>query len=269
MKSLFVNARALALVVSLLAGVAAQAAEVVVMSSGAFFSTMEVLAPAFEKASGHKVVLVSGSSMGSSPTAIPARIQRGEPADILIMAGTELDKLIAQGLAVKGSRVDLVHSKIGMVVRAGEAKPDISTKDAFERTLLNARSIGYSASASGVHLVKEVFPRLGIAEYHQVMAKAKEVVKDRVATWVARGDLEIGFQQVSELLPIPGVDYVGPIPAPYQKVTIFSAGVARDSAQQAAGQALIAYLTSPAAFPIITQQGLEPAALASAADKKK
>ena len=247
----------------------ALAAEITVMSSGGFYSAMEELAPLFEKESGHKVILVSGSSMGSSPTAIPARMQRGEPADILMMAGPELDKLIAQGLAVKGSRVDLVHSKIGMVVRAGAPKPDISTKTAFEKALLDAKSIGYSASASGVHLVKEVFPRLGIAEYHAVTAKSKEVVKDRVATWVARGDLEIGFQQVSELLPIPGVDFVGAIPEPYQKVTIFSAGVAKGSKEPEAGQALIKFLTSQSAYPIIEKQGLEPAALAMAAEKGK
>ena len=267
-KSLFSRFTAVLAAGLLLAG-SALAAEITVMSSGGFYSAMEELAPAFEKETGHKVILVSGSSMGSSPTAIPNRMQRGETADLLMLASTELDKLIAQGFAVKGSRVDLVHSKIGMVVRAGAPKPDISTKAAFEKTLLDAKSIGYSASASGVHLVKEVFPRLGIAEYHAVMGKAKEVVKDRVATWVARGDLAIGFQQVSELLPIPGVDFVGPIPAPYQKVTIFSVGVAKGSKEPEAGQALVKFLTSKAAYPIIEKQGLEPAAVAAAAEKKK
>lgn len=239
----------------------ARAADIVVMSSGGFYSAMEELAPVFEKRSGHKVILISGSSMGSSPTAIPARIQRGEAADLLMMAGTELDKLIEQNLAVPGSRVDLVHSKIGMVVRAGQPKPDISTREAFEKALLDAKSIGYSASASGVYLSKEVFPKIGADG--QIMSKAKEIVKDRVATWVARGDLEIGFQQVSELLPIPGVDFVGPIPVPYQKVTVFSVGVAKASKEPAAAQQLVAFLTSPEAYPIIQKQGLEPAALAA------
>ena len=259
---------ATALVTSLLFAGSVLAADITVMCSGGFYSAMEELSPVFEKESGHKVILVSGSSMGSSPTAIPARMQRGEPADLLMLAGPELDKLVAQQLAVKGSRVDLVHSKIGMVVRAGAPKPDISTKAAFEKVLLEAESIGYSASASGVHLVKEVFPRLGIAEYHSVMGKAREVVKDRVATWVARGDLEIGFQQVSELLPIPGVDFVGAIPEPYQKVTIFSVGVAKGSKEPEAGQALIKFLTSRSAYPIIEKQGLEPAALAERSAKK-
>lgn len=242
---------------------AASAAEVTVLCSGAFYSAMEALGPAFEKASGHKVTLVSGSSMGSSPTAIPARLKKGEPADVLMMAGTELDKLIAEGLAKTGSRVDLVHSKIGMAVKAGAAKPDISTKEGFEAALMAAKSIGYSASASGAYLAKEGFAKLGEPRYGQVMAKAKEIVKDRVASWVARGDVEIGFQQISELLPVEGSQFVGPIPAPYQKVTIFSAGVASNTREPEAGQALIRFLTSPPAFPIIRQQGLEPAAEAA------
>lgn len=243
---------------------AAGAAEVTVLCSGAFYSAMEALGPAFEKASGHKVTLVSGSSMGSSPTAIPARLKKGEPADVLMMAGTELDKLIAEGLAKSGSRVDLVHSRIGMSVKAGAPKPDISTREGFEAALMAAKSIGYSASASGAYLAKEGFAKLGEPRASQVLAKSKEIVKDRVATWVARGDLEIGFQQVSELLPIEGAQFVGPIPPPYQKVTIFSAGVAANTTQPEAGKALIAFLTSPPAFPIIRAQGLEPAAEAQA-----
>jgi molybdate transport system substrate-binding protein len=242
---------------------AARAADITVLSSGAFYSAIEALAPAFEKASGHKVILVSGSSMGSSPTAIPARLKRGEPADVLMMAGTELDRMIAEGLARPGSRVDLVHSKIGMSVKAGAPKPDIGTQAGFEAALMAAKSIGYSASASGTYLAAEGFAKLGEPRYAQVMAKAREVVKDRVATWVARGDLDIGFQQVSELLPVEGADFVGPIPAPYQRVTIFSAGVAANAKEPQAAQALIAFLTSPPAFPIIRAQGLEPASEAT------
>jgi molybdate transport system substrate-binding protein len=260
MKSMLARLFSVVFVFSLLTA-NGMAAEVIVMSSGGFYSAMEELAPVFEKETGHKVVLISGSSMGSSPTAIPARIKSGELADLLMMAGAELDKLIEQGFAVPGSRIDLVHSKIGMVVKAGERKPDISTKAAFEKTLIEAKSIGYSASASGVHLAKEVFPKIGAEG--QIMKKAKEIVKDRVATWVARGDLEIGFQQVSELLTIKGVDFVGTIPEPYQKVTIFSVGVAKVSKESAAAQQLIKFLTSPGVYPIIEKQGLEPAALAS------
>lgn len=236
---------------------AASAAEIKVMSSGGFFAAMRDLAPQFERATGHTVVLISGSSMGSSPTSIPARLQRGEPTDVVILAGSEVDNLIKANKVVAGSRVDLVLSKIGMVVRAGAAKPDISSPEAFKRTLLEARSIGYSASASGVYLSKVLFPRLGIAD--QIMGKSKEVVGDRVATWVARGDLEIGFQQVSELLPIPGVDFVGTIPAAFQKVTVFSSGIAASAKEPEAGKALVTFLTSPAVHSVIVKHGLEPA----------
>ena len=232
------------------------AEEIRVMSSGGFYSTMEALAPQFERQTGHTIVLISGSSMGSSPTAIPARLKRGEAADLLMLAAPELDKLIEQGYALPGSRVDLVRSKIGMVVRAGARKPDIATPEAFARALYDAQSIGFSASASGVHLAQNVQPVFG----ESVVAKSREIVKDRVATWVARGDVEIGFQQVSELLPIPGVDFVGEIPPPYQKVTTFAAGKARSAQSPAAAQALIRFLISPQAYPLIEQQGLEPVA---------
>lgn len=248
---------------SMLAPVHARAAEVTVLCSGAFYSAMEALAPAFENATRIKVALVSGSSMGSSPTAIPARLKRDEPADVLMMAAAELDRMIAEGLAKPGGRVDLVHSRIGMSVKAGAPKPDISTQAGFEAALMAAKSIGYSASASGTYLAREGFAKLGEPRYGQVMAKAREVVKDRVGTWIARGDLEIGFQQVSELLPIAGAEFVGPIPPPYQKVTVFSAGVTTKASEPQAAQALIAFLTSPPAFPIIRAQGLEPASEAS------
>lgn len=228
-----------------------------IMSSGGFYSALEELAPIYERNTGKKIVLISGSSMGSSPTAIPARLKRGEEADVIVMAGPELDKLINEGLLVSGSRVDLVLSKIGMVVRAGAPKPDISTTDAFVRTVLEAKSVGYSASASGTYLAQELFPRLGIWE--QIKDKSKMIVKDRVAEWVARGDLEIGFQQVSELLPIPGVDFVGTLPEDIQKVTVFSSGIAAGSKQVAEGEKLVQFLISSEVRPIIIKQGLEPA----------
>jgi molybdate transport system substrate-binding protein len=242
------------------------AAEIRVMSSGGFYAALVDLAPQFERATGHKVILISGSSMGSSPTSIPARLERGEAADVLILAGSEVDKLIKQKKVVEGSRVDLVLSKIGMVVRAGTPKPDISTPEALKRTLLNAKSIGYSASASGVYLSTVMFKKMGI--YDQVMPKAKEIVGDRVATWVARGDLEIGFQQVSELLPVSGVDFVGTLPEPLQKVTVFSSGIAVKAGEPEAGKALVKFLLSPAAYPVIEKQGLEPASPQKPEQKK-
>jgi molybdate transport system substrate-binding protein len=238
------------------AGAQTRGAEITVMSSGAFYSTLEVLIPIYEQKSGNKVVLISGSSMGASPTAIPTRLKRGEAADLLFMAGPELDKLIEENLAVPGSRVDLVQSKIGMVVRAGAPKPDISTTDALIRTLLAAKSIGYSASASGTYLEEVLFPQLGI--YDQIKDKAKKIIKDRVATWVARGDMEIGFQQVSELLPVPGVDFVGVLPDGAQKVTVFSVGTVNGAGQVKTAEDFVQFLISSDVRPIIEKQGLEP-----------
>ena len=231
--------------------------EMIVISSGGFFSALQALIPVYEQKIGKKITLLSGSSMGPSPTSIPARLKSGEEADVIVMAGPELDKMIEDGFAAPGSRTDLVFSKIGMVVRSGEPQPDISSKDAFVRTVLDAKSLGYSASASGTYLAQELFPKLGLWE--QIEEKSKLVVKDRVAEWVARGDLEIGFQQVSELLPIPGVDFVGALPDEVQKVTIFSAGLVANSKNIDEAKALLNFLTSPEADPIIIEKGLEPA----------
>ena len=143
----------------------------------------------------------------------------------LLLAADGLEALIARGLAQPGSRVDLARSLIGMAVRAGAPKPDISSVDASRQALLNANSIAYSASASGVYIENEMFPRLGI--HDQIDAKSPRIYSERVGTVVARGEAEIGFQQVSELLPIPGIDYVGHHPEAVQQPTIFCAGSPR------------------------------------------
>ena len=226
------------------------------MTSGGFAAAYDDLTPQFEKATGHKVVTAYGSSQGGAPDSIPSRLARGEPVDIVILAAPALDGLIKQGRVGRGSRVDLVRSTIGMVVRAGAPKPDISTPEALKRTLLDAKSIAYSASASGTYLSTELFPRLGIAE--QIKGKTKRIESERVATVVARGDAEIGFQQVSELLPIKGADYVGPLPGDTQKVTVFSAGISTTSKQPEAARELIRYFRSAAAAPVIAKAGLEP-----------
>lgn len=236
--------------------IGASAVEIKVMCSGGFYSALAELAPIYERKTGNKIVLIAGASMGSLPTAIPTRLKRGEEADVVIMAESELDKLIDDRLVVPGSRVNLVLSKIGMVVCAGAAKPDIGTTDAFIHTLLAAKSIGYSASASGTYLSEQLFPRLSIWE--KIKDKSKLIVKDRVATWVANGDVEIGFQQVSELLSISGVDFVGALPEELQQVTVFSSGIAAGSQQVAEGENLVRFLRSSEAGPIIIKKGLEP-----------
>jgi molybdate transport system substrate-binding protein len=176
--------------------------------------------------------------------------------DVLILARAALDELIGEGKVVAASRVDLARSSIGVAVRRGAPKPDISSVEALRRTLLQANSIAYSAQVSGVYLSTELFPRLGIAD--EVMRKSRRVEVGRVGTVIARGEAEIGFQQISELLEVPGIDYVGPLPAEVQRVTIFSAGVAVGAKSPDAARTLIEFFGSPGALETMTKSGLDP-----------
>ena len=257
MRTHFIGFATLALFAAALAS-PTLAADVKVMNSGGFTAAYKELAPGCEQATGHKVETAWGASMGTAPDAIPSRLARGEPADVLIMAAPALDKMIAEGKAAPGSRVDLARSSIAMAVRSGARKPDISSAEAFKRALMEAKSIAYSASASGTYLSEELFPRLDPSG--AVMAKAKKIFSERVGTIVARGEAEVGFQQMSELLPIEGIDIVGPLPAELQRVTVFSAGLAANAKEPEAGKALIACLSAPAAAPTVAKSGLEPIA---------
>jgi molybdate transport system substrate-binding protein len=232
----------------------AQAAEVHVMISGGLSAAYNALVPEFEKATGNKVITAYGPSMGTTTNAIPMRLERGEPADVLILVGYALDDLVKQGKAV--SRVDLVNSKIGVAVKTGSPKPDISSADAVKRALLAAKTVAYSDSASGVYVSTEMFDKLGIAA--EMKDKARKIPATPVAEIVARGEAELGFQQISELKPISGIDIVGPLPNSLQKVTVFSAGIATVSKEPEAGKALIKFLASPAARATIVNSGLEP-----------
>jgi molybdate transport system substrate-binding protein len=248
--------RALAVASILFLATAAYGDEIKVMTSGAFTAAYLQLVPEFERTTHHQVLTAYGASMGNAPDSIPSRLQRGEPVDVVILADVALDELIMQGKVVSGSRVDLVRSSIGMAVRAGAPKPDISTVETLKRALLEAKSIAYSDSASGVYLSKQMFQRLGIAD--QIASKCQRIQSEPVGAVVARGDAEIGFQQISELLPVPGIAYLGPLPKEVQKVTVFSAGVAVGTKRPDAARALIEFLASPAALPAITKSGLEP-----------
>lgn len=228
-----------------------------VMTSGAFTAAFLDLIPQFERATQNKIV-VAATSMGTGANSIPSRLQRGEPVDAVIMADAALVELIRDGKVLAESRTALARSAIGMAVRAGSPKPDISSVDALKRTLLQAKSIAYSASVSGVYLSTELFQRLGIAD--QMASKSRRIEGERVGAVVARGEAEIGFQQISELLPVPGIDYVGPLPPEAQKVSVFSAGVAVGASNLDATHALIRFLASPEAAHAITKSGLEPIA---------
>jgi molybdate transport system substrate-binding protein len=252
------NLRALLLgfATALLLSSAASAAEVRVMISGGLTAAYKALVPEFERLTGHKVLTAYGPSMGTTINAIPVRLERGEPADVLIMVGYALGDLIKQRKAIADSRVDLVKSPIGVAVKAGAPKPDISSADALKRALLAAKSIAYSDSASGVYVSTEMFEKLGIAD--EMKHKAAKIPATPVGEIVARGDAEIGFQQISELLPVQGIDIVGPLPDALQKITVFSAGIATVSKEPEAGKALIKFLASPAVRDTILKSGMEP-----------
>jgi molybdate transport system substrate-binding protein len=237
-------------------GVAAD--ELRVMTSGAFTAAYLELAPEFQRATGHRLV-TEATSMGTGPTGIAARLERGEAIDVVIVSAADLERLTAAGLIRPGSRVDLARSAIGMAVRRGARKPDISSVEALRQTLLEAKSIAYSASVSGNYLSTELFQRLGVAD--RVLPKSRRIEGgERVGAVVARGEAEIGFQQISELLPIAGIDFVGPLPAEVQRVTIFAAGVGARSANPALAGSFIDFLASPLAIGAIRKTALEAVA---------
>jgi len=247
---------------ALLVAVPARAAdEIKVMTSGAFTEAYQQLVEQFQKTTRHRVVTTYGASMGGAQDSIPVRLDRGEPVDVVIVIEAALDPLIKKGHVVTASRVQLARSMIGIAVRKGTPRPDISTIAALRQTLIQAKSIAYSASASGTYVSTELFKRLGIAD--QVKDKARRIESERVGAVVARGDAEIGFQQVSELLPIAGIDYVGLLPAEVQQVSIISAAIATKATAPSAAKALIEFLASPAAAATIQKTGLEPIAQAA------
>ena len=246
----------LAMTCALFAVAAVQAAEIKVVTSGAFTAAFRELAPEYEHATHEKIVMETGPSMGTTHNAIPMRLERGEAIDIIIMASPTLADLIKQGKVRAGSQVELVESRIAMAVKAGAPKPDISTVDALKRTLLNAKSIGYSDSASGVYLSTELFPKLGIAD--QIKGKSKQIMADPVGESVARGEVEIGFQQVSELRPVKGIEIAGELPPGAQKTTVFAAGIPATARNPEEAKAFIEWLASPAAYAAIKKSGLVP-----------
>ena len=239
---------------------AALAADVKVMISAGFFAVYEELGPAFEKATGHTLITTRGPSVGDSPEAIPTRLSHGEPADVVIMDGGGVDLLDQRNLTRSGSRVPLAESFIGMVVRSGQPKPDISTVDALRKTLLAAKPIAYSDSSSGTYLSNIGFKKLGIAE--EIAGKTRKVrgppSGEPVAAVVARGEAEIGFKQVAEMIHVPGIDFVGTVPSEIQPPTLYAGAIPANSQQPDAALALLHFLSSADAAAVITKDGLKP-----------
>lgn len=239
-----------------LAAPALKAETINVMNSGGFSAAYKALLPRYEQASGDTLHTAWGPSMGVAPEAIPVRLSRGEPADVVIMVGYALDKLIEQGVVDPASRTDLADSRIGMVVRKGAPVPDISTVDALRKAIVQADSIAYSDSASGVYIEREMLKKLDIEAL--VKPRAHMVQKTPVAELVAAGSYTLGFQQVSEVLPIAGITFAGRLPEAVQSVTRFAAGIPYSAAHPAAARKLISFLASPKARDAVVASGLDP-----------
>jgi len=234
----------------LLSGIAA-ADEIKVVSTQATQEAYLELVAQFEKASGHKVTTIFSGTLN-----VQKRLSDGEPYDLIIMAGPAIDEQIKLGRAVAGSRVDFAQSGTGLAVRKGAAKPDISSPEALKRTLLAAKSIGYSTGPSGLYMLS-VFEKMGIAD--QVKGKLKQTPSGVfVGTLIANGEAEIGFQQISELVHFAGIDYVGPLPGNLQRMTMFSTGIHAGAKQPEAAKALVKFITAPSAASVIRKHGLEP-----------
>jgi molybdate transport system substrate-binding protein len=229
----------------------ALAAEIRVLSTQATEQAYRELVPQFEAATGHKVSTIFTGTLDAQK-----RLAAGEAYDLIIMAAPAIDDNIKSGRIVAGGRVDLAKSGVGVAVRAGAPKPDIGTTAALKRTLMAAKSIGYSTGPSGVY-VAGLFKRLGVAD--AIAGKLKQTPTGVfVGTLVASGEAEIGFQQVSELSTFPGIDFVGPLPADVQETTVFSAGIATAARNAEAVRAWVKFLTGPQAAAAYRKRGLEP-----------
>jgi molybdate transport system substrate-binding protein len=238
-------------IAAVLALPAASFAQIGVIVSGGFSAALQELLPEFEKITGITVSTGRGASQGDSPTTIGAQLRRGVPADVVIMSKEGLEALVTEGRIVPGTAVDLAQTPLGMSVRTGMPKPDIGTVDAFTKALLRAKSVTFPGSTTGIYLTTRLFPQLGISK-----EMAGKVTATGVAA-VAGGDAEIALQPVSELLNVPGVDFVGTIPPEIQYVSVFSAAIVAGSKQPEASKRLIEFLTSENATKTIRKSGME------------
>ena len=231
----------------------AASAELTVIASTPMTEILEAVLPMFERESGHKVnaIFLAGA-------ALPDRVKGGAQADLLVTLPQIVDDLVQAGKVVAGSRIDFVRSRVSVAVRAGAPKPDISTVEGFKNALLAAKSVGMSQGSSGVYLM-ELLERLGIAD----AVKAKVVIPkergQRVGVLVASGQAEIGVQQITELLPIPGSDFVGPLPPALQTTIVFAMARPTNAKAASAVNDLVKFLSSKSVAPIARKMGLEPA----------
>jgi molybdate transport system substrate-binding protein len=227
-----------------------------VMTSGAFTAAYKALLPELERLTGKSVITVT-TSIGTGDTSIPNRLKRGEVADLVIVAEPAIRQFIAEGWVLAGDATVIARSMMGFAVREGSPDPKIRSADDLKRALLAAKGIGYSASESGKYYTGELVQRLGIAD--EVLPKSRLVGGgERVGAVIARGELDFGFQQMSELLPVPGIAHITPLPPELQKVSNFMAGIGANSPDKDAARRAIRFLASPAATAAIRNSGLEP-----------
>ncbi len=222
------------------------------LSSMATREVLNELATRYERDTNQKIATEAAGGVD-----VAKRVQNGEVVDIVVLASTAIDKLIADGKMVAGSRVDLVQSGVSIAVRAGAPRPDISSEDALKRAVLNAKTLSYSTGPSGVYLEK-MFARWGILEDIRPRIVVPPPGKP-VGSLVADGTVELGFQQLSELINLAGIDVVGPLPAAVQTITIFSGGVSANCAQPDAARAVLKFMASPAAADAKQRHGMESA----------
>ena len=256
MRPLHPTLKALAAGAALMLAASAHAADVRVVSSGGFAQAYKDLSGPYERASGDHLISEWGPSMGATKNAIPARLARGEPVDVVIMVGDALDKLMAEGLLEPGSKVVLANSPIACAVRHGAPVPDISTVDGLRKAFLHASRVAYSDSASGEYIKRQLMDKLGIRQ--QMEGKAAQIPATPVGEIVAHGEADFGCQQRSELKPVKGIDIAGLIPQEVQLTTQFSGAVVRGAAHADAGRALLRFLAAPANAAAIEATGLEP-----------
>ena len=228
-----------------------QAIELKVMAASAVKEAYLELVSDFENSSGNKVITIWGGTEG-----LAKRISGGEVIDIVIIAAPNIDKLIMEGKLVAGSRADIAKSGVGIALRTGLPKPDISSAEAVKRAVLAATSVAYSTGPSGFYIA-DLFKKMGITD--QIKDKVRQPASGApLGELVARGEADLGFEQISNLLHVKGIDYLGPLPPEIQNITIYSAGVHAQAPAPDAARALVKFLTAPEAGPIIKKIGMEP-----------
>jgi molybdate transport system substrate-binding protein len=227
----------------------AQAADIKVLASTAVKTTLEELTPQFEKATGNKVDITFAPA-----AALKVKIEEGAAFDVAILAAPITDSLAASG-KVDAARTTIAHSGIGVAIRKGAPKPDISTTEAFKRTLLDAKSVGFTAAGATGAYLKTLFEKLGIAD--ELKPKLK-FLPGAVGEAAASGEIEIGMTQISEILPYTGVELAGPLPPDIQSYTYFSAAASPTSKETDAAKAFIKFLAAPSALAVIKAKGMEP-----------